>query len=145
MKRRGWILVGSLATLVLCAAPYGCSGKLVESPTMGDGNGTFIPPMGDGIARTEGTGYATDGAGQPYSEGKRDGTFMATDGAYVPVTEGMPGDGGNYPPIQGDGADYSGEGSVDYAEGQRDGSTTTPEGDPQVAQDGCDADGCYYQ
>lgn len=138
MKRSGWILLGSVSTLLLCAAPYGCSGKYVDSPdARGDGNGTFIPPSGDGIARTEGTGYATDGA-QLYGGERREGTFVISDGAYnggdgIPyITEGSQGDGG-YIPIQGDGADqYYGDGtSVDYPEGSpnnADGDSTTPEG-----------------
>lgn len=142
MKRSRWILLGSLATLALCAAPYGCSGKYVDSPGQaGSGN---VHPGGDGAVVPEGSGYATDGsrgddAFNCCSDGSSipahtEGTFVGGDGAYIP------GDGSGLPPVQGDGYDpYYGDGtpgvgdgtSVDYPEGSpnnADSDSTTPEG-----------------
>lgn len=145
MKRSGWIVVGSLATLVLCAAPYGCSGKYVGAPgSAGSANNTPLDgagypyPGGDGaVMRTEGTAYSVDGSGTCcVSEGRRqEGTvygdgfpYPGGDGAYV-------GGDGAYIPIESDGYDHYADGtadgtSVDYPDGQGnpDGNDWQPEG-----------------
>jgi hypothetical protein len=98
MQRRQWILIGSLGTLVLCALPYGCSGRYVGGER--DGQQTATDGRDPSVEQGDGVGYSL-GTSVNYGDGN--GTsypYPHTDG-----TSNDWGDGSNV--IQGDGSDDS--------------------------------------
>jgi hypothetical protein len=139
MQRKQWILIGSLGTLVLCAMPYGCSGKYVGGDRDGqqtatDGHGSSAEP-GDGVGHSVGTSVNHED-GYPYvpadgtSNSWGDGTLDHGDGVSDPIQLGEGVSDGDYSEgyfEHGDGVSACCDGYDDYGAGSAEGA---PDGSP---------------
>jgi hypothetical protein len=109
MQSSKLILVSSLAVMVLCAAPYGCSGKQVDNAHDSGGNsgasgsntvgGTGSGTHGDGATiHSDGTIAGTyHGDGRTFGDGHSDGGLIHSDGhsdgGLIHSDGGLPPDG----------------------------------------------------
>jgi hypothetical protein len=141
MQSNQLILGSSLLALVLCALPYGCSGKSTETPSDGSVGGKNAGCCSDGNVANHPDGNVAnhpDGniANQPdgsHSDGRRYG-----DGSYVTDGSGYNNHGdGSGPPIFSDGGPSPIP--IDGHGVSSDGWDNYPDGDPH--SDGTPGDG----
>jgi hypothetical protein len=130
MQSNHLILGSSLLALVLCAVPYGCAGKSIETPSDSSvgGKNTSCCSDGtvanhpDGTVENHSDGYR-NGDGRPdYGDGNGDGSALPifSDGDPGPIP--TDGDGVSSDGWDGDShGDGSGDGWDGSADGQADG------------------------
>jgi hypothetical protein len=130
MQSNHLILGSSLLALVLCAVPYGCAGKSIETPSDGSVGGKNTSCCSDGNVATHSDGTVAnhpDGIVANYPDGNRNGDGRPDsadgsgfnnhgDGSGRPIfSDGGPG------PIPTDGDGWNGSDGDPHGDGAGDG------------------------
>ena len=124
MQSNHLILGSSLLALVLCAVPYGCAGKSVETPSDGSVGGKNTGCCSDGTVTNHPDGTVTS---HPDGNRNGDGSPNYGDGSGFTDGSGFINHGDGWDSSDGWDGDRSGDG-WDGSDGQPDGASAEADG-----------------